>query len=151
MIVFPGNRLEGKQTINGARGFNRKIADRFDLTLECIRRHYLSEQSPLSSTLARYSDFFDIFHEFKSYVDFFFLQDLFDSDKSRINFLMPFENFDSPPVPRNFNEYAEYQTKSIAFVHARNRRLDREFNNSHAAFARWDRHSGFPNGMMSDS
>ena len=30
MMVFPGNRLDGKQTINGARGFNRKIADRFD-------------------------------------------------------------------------------------------------------------------------
>ena len=34
MMVFPGNRIDGKQTINGARGFNRKIADGFDLTLE---------------------------------------------------------------------------------------------------------------------
>ena len=40
MMVFPGNRIHGKQTINCARWFNRKIADRFDLTLECIRRHY---------------------------------------------------------------------------------------------------------------
>ena len=47
MMVFPGNRIDGKQTINGARGFNRKIADRFDLTLECIRRHYLGQRSPL--------------------------------------------------------------------------------------------------------
>jgi hypothetical protein len=48
MMVFPANRIEGKQTINGARGFNRKIADRFDLTLECIRRHYLGQDSPLA-------------------------------------------------------------------------------------------------------
>ncbi len=39
MMIFPGNRVAGKQTINGARGLNRSIADRFDLTLECIRRH----------------------------------------------------------------------------------------------------------------
>jgi hypothetical protein len=37
MMVFPGNRIDREQTINGARGFNRKISDRFDLTLECIR------------------------------------------------------------------------------------------------------------------
>jgi len=33
MIVFPGNRIDGKMTINGARGCYRKISDRFDLTL----------------------------------------------------------------------------------------------------------------------
>lgn len=36
MMVFPGNKIDGKQTINGARGFNLKIADRLDLTLECM-------------------------------------------------------------------------------------------------------------------
>src|SRR5664279_941267 len=50
MMVFPEDRIDGKQTINGARGFNRKIRDRFDLTLECIRRHYLGEHSPLGET-----------------------------------------------------------------------------------------------------
>jgi hypothetical protein len=43
MMIFPGNRVDKKQTINGARGFNRRIADRLDLTLECIRRHYLGQ------------------------------------------------------------------------------------------------------------
>jgi hypothetical protein len=47
MMVFPGKRIDGKQTINGERGFNRKISDRFDLTLECIRRFYLNSESPL--------------------------------------------------------------------------------------------------------
>ena len=47
MMVFPGNQVDRKMTINGARGFDPRIADRFDLTVECIRRHYLDEPSPL--------------------------------------------------------------------------------------------------------
>lgn len=56
MLVFPSNRVDGKMTINGARGFLPKISDRMDLTLECIRRHYRGETSPLDATLARYAD-----------------------------------------------------------------------------------------------
>lgn len=52
-IIFPGNRIDGASTINGARGFHPRIADRFDLTLECIRRHYRGESSPLASALQR--------------------------------------------------------------------------------------------------
>lgn len=33
MMVFPGNRIQGKRTINQARGCLKKIADRFDLTV----------------------------------------------------------------------------------------------------------------------
>ena len=79
-MVFPGNRLDGKLTINGARGLNRKIADRFDLTLECIRRHYLGQPSPLGETLARYRDFLALFEDFRGYVEFFMLQDLVSDD-----------------------------------------------------------------------
>ena len=63
-------------TINGARGCNRKIGDRFDLTLECIRRHYQREESPLSRTLSSYREFFELFGDFRGYVEFFLLQDL---------------------------------------------------------------------------
>jgi hypothetical protein len=52
MMVFPGNCVDRKMTINQARGCRPKIKERFDLTLECIRRHYLDEPSPLSDTLA---------------------------------------------------------------------------------------------------
>ena len=45
MMVFPGNRIDGKQTINQARGCLRKISDRLDLTLECVRRHYEGQSS----------------------------------------------------------------------------------------------------------
>ena len=54
-IIYPSKRVDKKMTINGARGTNGKIKDRFDLTLECIRRHYLNEESPLSETLERYA------------------------------------------------------------------------------------------------
>ena len=40
MMVFPGNRIDGKMTINQARGCHPRIRDRFDLTVECIRLHY---------------------------------------------------------------------------------------------------------------
>ena len=47
MMLFPGNRVGGRMTINGARGFHPRIKDRFDLTVECIRRHYLNEDQSL--------------------------------------------------------------------------------------------------------
>jgi len=124
MMVFPARRVDGKQTINGARGFNRKIADRFDLTLECIRRHYLGQDSPLADTLARYHEFFGLFQNFKGYVDFFLLRDLVSADYSSIKFFMPFADFTTPAVPKNVETYAEYRRRSIEFVEARNRRIE---------------------------
>ena len=67
MMVFPGNKVEGKMTINAARGFHPRIKDRFDLTVECIRRYYLGEVSPLSDPLERYADFFRLFDDFRGY------------------------------------------------------------------------------------
>ena len=76
MMVFPGNQIDRKQTINVARGFNRTISDRFDLTLECIRRQYADKESPLTPTLSLYADFFALFCDFRGYVSFFLLDDL---------------------------------------------------------------------------
>jgi hypothetical protein len=126
MMIFPGNRIDGKQTINGARGFNRKIADRMDLTLECIRLHYAGVGSPLADVLARYHDFFALFGNFRAYVDFFLLNDLVTEDYSRINFFMPFADFSSPAVPRDVDSYLDFRQRSIDFVSARNRRIRAE-------------------------
>jgi hypothetical protein len=123
MIIFPGNRIEGKSTINGARGFHPLIKDRIDLTLECIRRHYISEDSPLSETLNRYQDFFRLFQSFQGYVEFFLLQDLVSEDFSRIQFLMPFENFKTPAVPKTLGEYLSYKDLTIKYINARNQRI----------------------------
>ena len=123
MMVFPGNRVDGKQTINGARGFNSKIKDRFDLTLECIRRHYLGERSPLGETLERYSDFFALFTDFRGYVEFFMLQDLVTDDCCAVRFFMPFDDFNTSSVPGDGDAYKEYRRLSIEFIKARNRRI----------------------------
>lgn len=124
MIVFPADKIDGYMTINGARGFNRSIADRVDLTLECIRRHYLGEWSPLQPTLARYSRFFSLFGDFAGYVDFFLLDDLVTEDGSAVKFLMPFDNFSPPAVPRDVDTYRRFRDASLEFTRARNRRID---------------------------
>jgi hypothetical protein len=125
MMVFPGNRIDGKWTINQARGCVRKISDRLDLTIECIRRHYARESSPLSATLARYDDFFALFENFSGYVDFFLLQDLVTADGAAVTFFMPFDDFRTASVPEGDATYREYRRRSIEFIEARNRRIER--------------------------
>jgi hypothetical protein len=125
MMVFPAVRIDGKQTINGARGFNRKIADRFDLTIECIRRHYRGLPSPLGETLGRYRDFFALFQSFNGYVEFFLLQDLVTDDYSAVRFCMPFDDFKTPSVPKDLDTYVNYRRRSIEFIEARNCRIER--------------------------
>jgi hypothetical protein len=122
-IVFPSKKIEKKMTINIARGINHKIQDRFDLSLECIRRFYLKQNSPLSDSLERYSQFFYLFDDFKGYVDFFLLQDLVKEHYSSIEFWHPFDSFDQSPLPKNTEEYLAYKTNVKDFVTARNQRI----------------------------
>jgi hypothetical protein len=122
-MVFPCNRIDGKMTINGERGFNSKIYDRFDLTLECISRHYRGDNSPLSRVLARYGEFFGLFENFRGYIEFFLLQDLVSSDYSTVKFFTPFDDFATPPVPSSLNEYLTYRTNTIDFIESRNNRI----------------------------
>jgi hypothetical protein len=121
-ILFPGNRVDGKPTINVARGFSAQIADRFDLTLECIRLHYLGQASPLAATLDQYADFFDLFDSFEGYVDFFLLGDLVQN--GQVKFYLPFDGEFGLPLPNTVDEYKEYMAKTMEFVAARNRRID---------------------------
>ncbi len=123
MLIFPSNRIDGRQTINGARGFNRRIADRLDLTVECIRRHYRLEASPLGETLQRYGDFFALFGDFRGYVEFFLLQDLVTYDAGQVRFFMHFDDFTTPAVPGDIETYKEYRRLTIDFIRARNQRI----------------------------
>lgn len=124
MMVFPGNRVDGKQTLNGARGFHPRIRDRMDLTLECIRRHYLAESGPLSDGLARYADFFALFGGFEGYVRFFLLDDLVDDGYARVRFFLLFDDFSTPALPPTVAAYRGYRDLSVEFIQARNRRID---------------------------
>ena len=123
-IVFPGNKIDGRMTINGARGLNRQIADRIDLTLECIRRHYLSLDNPLRDVLDRYGEFFALFQDFKNYVDFFHLNDLVSHDYSEVIFFFPSDPlFALSGLPKDVPTYLEYRENSMNFVRLRNQRL----------------------------
>jgi hypothetical protein len=123
-ILFPGNRIEGQATINAARGFNSKIIDRFDLTLECIKLHYKGQTSPLSSVLSRYSDFFELFGSFEEYVEFFLLQDLVSKNSSEIDFFLHHDpSFEGSPRPDSVERYMQYKANTIRFIQARNSRI----------------------------
>ena len=122
-IIFPAKRIDNKMTINGARGCNHKIQDRFDLTLECIRRFYKNQPSPLTEVLVRYSQFFDFFVDFKGYIDFFLLQDLVTEDYSEVLFWHPFDQFSGSALPKNVKEYLDYKGTVINFVQSRNQRI----------------------------
>lgn len=125
-IIFPANVSAGKMSMNQRRGILVKICDRFDLTLECIRRYYLGIDSPLYSCICDYKPFFDAFVNFKEYVDFFLLQDLVTDDYSAVKYWYPFDGeFYSNPLPKNREEYLEYVDTVIDFLHRRNARIDK--------------------------
>ena len=125
-LIFPSEREEGRMTINGARGFNTKIADRFDLTLECIRLHYQRLEHPLENTFDSpiNSFFFSLLKDFQGYVDFFLLQDLVDNSYERVNFFTATKNaFAGTPIPDTAAEYREYKMGTLEFVRRRNQRI----------------------------
>lgn len=123
MMVFPGKRIDGKWTLNQARGCLRRVDDRLDLTLECIRRRYQSDggANPLGDVLSRYWNFFDLFTDFDGYIEFFLLQDLVDNGEVR--FFTPFDNFAGSGLPRDPDAYRGYMENALAFIEARNRRI----------------------------
>ena len=122
-IVFPAHKKNGF-TINQARGVNRIISDRFDLILECIRRFYKGEESPLSKTFTNYKDFFDLFNDFKGYIDFFLLRDFVDKEE-QIRFSLPFDNFKRPSLPQTIEEYKQYKNQTIDLMNSRNKRISK--------------------------
>ena len=123
-IIFPNNKIDGKMTINGMRGCNSKIDDRFDLTLECIRRFYIGETSPLYDTLLRYKNFFELFDNFIGYVKFFLLDDLVDENKN-IKFFLPFDNFNSSPKFSDVEVYLLYIKRVLDFINQRSKRIEK--------------------------
>ena len=122
-LIFPNNQIDRKYTINQARGILRLIDDRFDLTLECIRRYYINEPSPLTETLRRYASFFELFESFECYTEFFLLSDLVDQ-QGNIRFYLPFDDFQSPPEFRGVEDYFIYRDRVVEFINARNRRIE---------------------------
>lgn len=123
-IIFPNRQVNRLPTINQARGSDLRIDDRFDLTLECIRRFYEGSASPLTDVLERYRHFFALFESFDGYVKFFLLDDLVD-ERANVKFYLPFDGFASPPEFKNVDDYRAYKQGVERFVYGRNKRIER--------------------------
>lgn len=123
IIIWPSTKMDGKSTINGERGFNRKICDRLDLTIECIRRYYNGESSPLFETFKRYDTFFKLFVDFEGYINFFLFQDFVTEDYESVLIAPPFDDFESSPVPASIESYCSYMKHTKGLIEARNRRI----------------------------
>ncbi len=124
-VIFPQIRW----SMNQARGCSRKISDRWDLTLECIRRYYSGEPSPLDTALQRSKAFFDLFVDFKGYVDFFLLQDCVDENYN-VKFWLDTPLFVSMPMPKNLDEYYKWIDSQLDFVAKRGKRIEDYCKNS---------------------
>lgn len=118
-IIFP--KWHGG--INQSRGWNAYIKDRWDLTLECIRKYYLDEPSQLYNTLIKDKPFFDLFIDFKGYVDFFYLQDCVSPNYKEVNFWLGNGQFKSNPLPQSVEEYLQWIESQLEFVRKRNERI----------------------------
>ncbi len=92
------------------------------MTLECIRRFYIREDSPLYDIFQKDKSFFDLFVNFKGYVDFFFLQDCVDEDY-RVKLWLDTPLFESNPFPKNVDEYLGWIDSQLDFVKRRAERI----------------------------
>lgn len=119
IIIWPCHA----QSINQCRGVSKVIRDRFDRTLECIRRYYKGEDSPLGKCLERDKGFFNLFESFKGFVDFFHLQDLVTPDYSEVTMWIGDAAFTTSGFPQTPEEYWQMIDRQRQFLKARNRRI----------------------------
>ena len=117
MTIFP----QHKNSINQMKGF--RVCDRWDLTLECIRRYYKGENSHLYKFLLADKFFFDLFVDFKGYVDYFFFQDCVTEDYSKV--ILWYENgsFDENSYPNSTADYKLWIERELDFLNKRNERI----------------------------
>ena len=119
MVIFPVH----VNSMNQRKGTNLRIADRWDLTLECIRRHYAGEESPLSNVIESDKAFYDLFVDFKGYVDFFFMQDCVSEDYSSVDIWMGDASFKENGLPKTVEDYFKFLVKEHIFLDKRNQRI----------------------------
>lgn len=115
MIIFPRHC----NSINQVRGTDRRICDRWDLTLECIRRYYSGEDSPISWCLEQDKEFFDLFVNFRGYVDFFCLRGCVSDDYSKVNMGLDTELFVKDPLPGTVDEYMSWIESQYRLINDR--------------------------------
>lgn len=118
-IIFP--KKDKKVSINVARGnYRGKIKDRFDLTLDCIKKQYESRDNSLSWILQEYWDeFFGRFYDFNEYVHFFMLEDYLDEKNEVIRLIDNEEHI----LPKTLEEYDEYIKRISSIIDKRTQKI----------------------------
>lgn len=119
-IIWPLRKKDG--SINTAR-VQGKVSDRIDLTLECVRRHYAAEWSPLAKRFDVYADFFALFDDFEGYVRFFLLHDLVDPTYTSVLIPTAFDGFNRNAAPATLDEFVTLREATLAFIDRRQRRM----------------------------
>lgn len=122
-MIWPSRIIGRIGTINGTRGLRPSISDRWDLTVECVRRHYADQNSPLTETMSANSAFFDLFVDFRGFVDFFLLQDIVNPDYKAVRFMIPFNDFSGSALPASPAAYQQYLASATIYIRARNSRI----------------------------
>ena len=140
-VLFPRHI----QSINQRRGTNSQIDDRFDLTLECIKRYYTNREksetesnyNPLSSVLKNDATFFDMFGKgeagFKNYAEFFCLNESWVENGQVLNLMNnePLDNWDfkKEPLPQNLEEWWwKFYENIMSRLDARNEQIKNLIN-----------------------
>ena len=67
--------------------------------------------------------FYDLFVDFKGYVDFFFLQDCVSEDYSSVNIWMGDASFRKSGLPETVEDYFNFLLKEHIFLDKRNLRI----------------------------
>ena len=104
------------------------IRDRWDLTLECIKRYYEqpdnteSNYNPLWNAINNSKNFFELFVDFQKYIEFFLLQDYLDSNGS-VTLFFPHKSFCDDPLPKTAEEYIQNIEMQRNIVKKRNKRI----------------------------
>ncbi len=128
-MIWPVRKIH-PYTMNRAR-VRRQIADRMDLTLECVRLHYAGEQaSPLAKVIKNYEDFFALFRDFEGFVEFFHFQDLLTRD-GKVDYFLQFDDFKRHAAPATTLEYVTYRKKVLEFIDKRNGRMAKWVRENH--------------------
>ncbi len=118
-IIFPKHQ----NSINQRRGTDKYISDRWDLTMECIRLFYKGKENPLYSYLEKDASFFDLFVDFKGYVDFFFLQDCVSDDYQTVDIWEGKGDFSKSGLPDTAEDYLNFIKNEQEFLRKRNQRI----------------------------
>jgi hypothetical protein len=79
----------------------------------------------LKGVLDKNKAFFDLFVDFKGYVDFFFFQDLVDDKYNKVVLWLNTTLFIKNPIPNTKEQYFDFINKEIDFVKKRNKRIEK--------------------------